>query len=316
MFPDTGTWFVVRRGHLVVGRGRRSLWRSHGEVASKYQIGVVMASAQMVAFQHDHKLYVAQLGTAERPVANREMPLGWTSGGLYTYRYHGRQLLVRSDAGRLLRVLARRPLGSDYFVANGSLYFVSRGALIRAHGARAQQLASLERLGFSSGSLSIQPLGRLVELEDDNRLVVLRADGSLFAWTPLPRTHGQPDSTSSSLVVASDASSVAFTAASDQTGNPDPAPREQGTETVYLLRAGAHRAIPVHREQVAFAPCERGASVAWHGSWLLYSAHEGNLAAIETAGIPRAIELTSRVRSLPGMRNGFSAYWSGRTASS
>ena len=310
-FPGTGVWFWIQHGHLVVGRGGRTLWRSHGEIASPSQVGVITASSRTVAFQHDHQLYLAPLKGAERPVARRELPLGWTRGGLYTYRYQARQLLLRSSTGVLLKVIARRPLGSDYDVANGSLYFIGDGTLMSAHGARIQRLASLSGLGLSADSF-LRPLGRLLELEDDHRLVVLHTDGTVFAWTPLPRSHGQSENISSSLVTAPRASAVAFAAASGQTADPDAARRSSGTETVYLLRPGAHTAMPVHRERVTFAPCERGASLEWHGRWLLYSATEGNLAVIDTAGGHRAIELDRLGRRLLGTRDGFSADWSGQ----
>jgi hypothetical protein len=158
----------------------------------------------------------------------------------------------------------------------------------------------------------LQPLGRLVELEDDHRLVVVRPDGTVFAGTPLPVSHGQAESISSSLVVAPRASAVAFTAAYGQTGYPRAPERSHGTETAYLLRPGADVAIPVHRENVQFAVCERGASLQWHGKWLLYSNTEGNLALIDTTGTRRAIELGSLVHSLPGAGDGVNAYWSGQ----
>jgi hypothetical protein len=41
-FPGTGTWFAIRRRHLVVGRGRRTLWRSHEEIAAS-RLGVIAA---------------------------------------------------------------------------------------------------------------------------------------------------------------------------------------------------------------------------------------------------------------------------------
>jgi hypothetical protein len=66
----------------------------------------------------------------------------------------------------------------------------------------------------------------------------------------------------------------------------------------------------VHRERVAFAPCERGASLDWHGHWLLYSATEGNLAAIDTTGAHRTVELRRLVKALPGTQERFSASWS------
>jgi hypothetical protein len=265
-----------------------------------------------VAFQHDHKLYLAPLRGAERPVARAELPLGWAHGGLYTYRYQDRELLLRSDTGALLKTIARRPLGSDYFVAHGSLYFITHGVLVSAHGTRTRRLASLRGLGLSAGPW-LQSLGRLIELQDNNRLVVLRPDGTEFAWTPLPRSHGQAESISSSLVAAPRGSAVAFAAAAGESNDPDAARRAHGTETVLLLRAGARLAVPVHTERADdFNVCERGASIEWHGSWLLYSNSEGNLVAIDTTSVHHAIELSRLVHRLPSARNGFSAYWRGQ----
>jgi hypothetical protein len=145
-------------------------------------------------------------------------------------------------------------------------------------------------------------------------LVVLRPDGSVFAWTPLPRDDGQAESISSSLVVAPDARAVAFTAAAGESNDPDAAHAAHGTETVYLLRPGAQTAVPLHTERVAFKVCERGASLQWHGRSLLYGNSEGNLAVIDPAGARHAIELGSLVRRLPGAREGFSATWSDQPA--
>jgi hypothetical protein len=310
-FPGTGTWFRIRHRHLIVGRGRPALWRSHGEIASRWQLGVVTLGPHTVAYQHDHKLYLAPLRGVERPVASREMPLGWTTGGLYTYRYQGRELLLRSDTGALLRTIARQPLGSDYVVINGSLYFITHGMLESASRAGTRRLASPASLGSSAGPW-LQPLGRLVELQDNSRLVVVRPDGSVFAWTRLPLSQGETEGISSSLVVDPQGNAVAFTAAAAESNDPGAARLAHGTEMVYLLRAGAHTAIPLHTERVDFKVCERGASLQWQGKWLLYSNSEGNLVLIDTTGAHRAIDLTRLIHSLPGTRDGFSAFWSGQ----
>lgn len=307
-FPGTGTWYTIQHGHLIVGRERKPLWRSHAKIATN-QLGVIAAGSHEVAFQHDHKLYLARLGHAERAIAQRELPLGWTAGGLFTYRYQGQQLVLRSDSGALMKVIARRPLGSDYSVTNGTLYFITRGVLMSAHGTRVMQLGSLTRLGLSANTW-LEPLGRLVELQDDHRLVVVRANGSVFASTRLPITHDEAENISSSLVVAPQLRAVAFTVAYDRTGKPA-AKRPRGTETVYLLRAGTSAPIPVHRGHVQLAVCERGASLEWHGNWLLYTNTEGSLAAIDATAPHRTIELESLVNSLPGTRHGFTASWSG-----
>lgn len=310
-FPATGTWFMYRHGHLLVGHAGRPAWRSRRRIAPN-QVGVIIASPRIVAFQHDHELYVAPLGGAERPVAKREMPLGFTHGGLYTYRYAGRELLLRSDTGALRGTIASRPLGGDYLVAGGRLYFIAHGALMSALGPRVRRLALLSNLGMSS--VWLQSIGPLLELQDNRRIVVLRPDGTVFASTPLPRRDGKAETISSSLSPAPSASAVAFTAAADEPSDPRTQRRTRGAETVYLMRPGSRIALPIHTEHVVFRVCERGAALQWHGHWLLYSNSEGHLAAIDTTAVHHAIRLASLVRSLPGTRDGFSASWSGQPA--
>lgn len=305
VFAATGTWFMSQRGHLVVGRGRQALWRSRAALGSTSRVGVIMAGSRAVTFQHDHKLYIASRHGIARPVASREAPLGWTALGLYTYRYQGRELLLRTATGRLVKVLARGPFEVDPFAADGSAYFAAHGYVMRADGIRVRRLASLRSLGFSPRATSVQPLGRFLQLEDNSDLFVLRSSGSLFARTLLPRAAGRLETISSGLTVAPSASTVAFTAAAGS---------RRGTETVYLLRAGSDRATPIYREHVKFAVCERGADLQWHLGWLLYSNSEGNAAVIDTAGTHRAIDLTDRIKALPGARRGYGAYWSGEQA--
>jgi hypothetical protein len=176
--------------------------------------------------------------------------------------------------------------------------------LTRAYGTRTWRLGSLRGFGMSRQT-SMTPLGGPVELLDSNRLAIVRPDGSLFASTPLPRDGHQADGPSSALVIAPDTRAVAFTVAF-----------AGGTEVTYLLRAGARTAAPIHVAHVAFAPCERGAGLQWHGSWLLYSNTEGNLAVINSAAPHRSIELDSVVRDRLvwgplGIPTGFDAYWDG-----
>lgn len=309
-FPFTRTWFLVRHRHLIVGRGRRPAWRSHLVIASQLQLGLVSLGPHAVAFQHDHKLYVAPLGGGERAVGGSEMPLGWTPAGLYTYRYRDRALVLRSTTGAFLKAIVGRPLGSDDFVMDGRLYFITHGVLESAVGARIQRINSLANLRMPDPWL--QPLGRLLELQDNRRLTVLRPDGSVFAWTALPRRGRDTASISSSVTASPDGSAVAFTGAVGESNDPNAVQGGHGTETVYLLRPGAHTALSLHTERVAFRVCERGANLAWHGSWLLYSNSEGNLVAIDTTGAHPAIDLSRVVRRLRGAGTGFSAVWTGQ----
>jgi hypothetical protein len=297
---------MLREHELVVGRGHRALWRSHLQIPSRWRLGVIAAGARAVAFQFEHKLYVAPLGGAERPVARRELPLGWTATGLYTYAYQGRRLLLRSHTGRLIKVIARRPLGSDDYVVDGSLYFIVDGAVMRARGTRIELIASLKELGLSADGF-MQPLGRYLELQDNHRLVVLRANGSELASTPLPPGRASGEGLIGSVAVSAGGAAVAFTTTSNSSAR-----GSAGTETVYLLAAGTHTAMPVHREAGSFGGCERWVNLQWHGRWLLYNATEGNIAVIDTTGAHRAIELTSVGRRLPGGRDGAMAFWTGQ----
>jgi hypothetical protein len=133
----------------------------------------------------------------------------------------------------------------------------------------------------------------------------------VFASTPLPHGGTRHDGISSQLSVALTGRAVAFTATRGNT-----AYGSRGSETVHLLRPGSHTARPVHTERVEFAICERGADLAWHGRWLLYSASEGNTSVIDTSQPQHTIELTLIVRRLPGLSSDegnldFNAYWSG-----
>ena len=306
-FPATDTWYMLHRHHLVVGRGHKALWRSRLQVPSRWRLGVVAAGAHAVAFQFEHKLYVAALEGTERPVAHRELPLGWTAAGLYTYSYKARALLLRSDSGRLVKVIAGH--ATNYSVADGSLYFFKSGVLWSAHGARIERLASLKRLGLSTNSW-LQPLGRFLEVQDNDRLVVLRDDGSrarVDAAAARSRDGREPRRVPGGLPGAG---AVAFATVTDQSPQRD----RVGTETVYLLlRSGEHEATPVHREHGSFGGCARWVDLQWHGRWLLYNSTEGNLAVIDSSGAPRAVELTTFLRRLTNAQDEFSAYWSGQS---
>jgi hypothetical protein len=296
-FPGTGAWYRIDHGRLVVGRGREPLWRSREEIASN-RIGVIAAGPSAVAFQYDHRLYFARIGSAERPVARRELPLGWTIGGLYTYSYPRRELLLRGDTGAILHTVARRPLEYRFDAANRGLYFLRHGVLMGARGQRTWRLASLSSLGMSANT-SLQPLDGLIELLDDHRLAVVRPAGSLFASTSVRNL----DRISSFLAIAPSGGAIAFTGGTSPTRGAD-------AENVYLLHAGAHAATTVHREPGSFGGCAHWANVEWRGSWLLYSSHDGNLAAFDTAGAHGAIELSGLARRLLSGREGFDALWS------
>jgi hypothetical protein len=296
-FPGTGSWYRIEHTHLVVGRALTPIWRSHEQIAAN-QLGVIAASPNGVAFQHDHRLYIAPRGGVERPVASRELPLGWTTGGLYTYSYPRHELLLRGDTGTVLKPIAHRPHEYRFDLATGSLYFLSHGMLMGAHGTHVWQLASLHALGMSTNTW-LQPLGRLLELMDNRRLALVRPGGSLFASTQI----GQLDRISSFIATAADANATAFTAITGSTRHPN-------AENMYVLRAGAHTARLVHHQPGSFGGCGQWANVTWHGSWLLYS-DNNKLAAIDTAGAHHTIELNGLAVRLLRHGEQIDARWTG-----
>ncbi len=154
-----------------------------------------------------------------------------------------------------------------------------------------------------STPLTIQPAGGFIALRGQRRLVVVRRDGAVISSTALPHLKLRTDRVSRDA--AADArGDVAFTATRGNT-----AYASKGTETVYLLPRGAHTARPLYRKRIAFAVCERQATVVWHGAWLLYTASEGYAVAVNAA-TRRVDDLSSTIARLPGMdAQDFSANW-------
>src|SRR4051794_8017495 len=94
------SWYRIVRGHVVVGRGLRTEWRSHRSypLSRGSGVGAVRASSNRVAFSFAAPpanwkratLYVARRGSDERAVAVGETPIGWTGqGALVTWSHRG-----------------------------------------------------------------------------------------------------------------------------------------------------------------------------------------------------------------------------------
>ncbi|MBV9366539.1 MAG: hypothetical protein JO046_02250 [Solirubrobacterales bacterium] len=308
--PGTGAWYAIRHRHLIVGRWRRTLWRSSGQYQGTLPIGIVTIGHHAVAFSYRtagaERLYVSSLDGHERRVAPNEFPLGWTSGGFYAYRYRGHLLLLRTDMGALERVVVRSPASYVYDRTTQSLYFIAGGSVMWAHGGVNEPLASLRRLQLPvrKPDVELDPLGRLVELLTNQRLILLNLDGSLFAETKLPAPAGELAGT---VAVAPDGRAVAYTSLSNSGSS-----GSTGTETVYVLRAGGHIATAVRREHAPDSGCVIQADIQWHGRWLLYSATGGYLSVVDSTARRPATELTNIARRLTSpSSSAFSAYWSG-----
>ena len=296
------SWYRFARGHLVVGRAHRTYWRSRARYpsASGSGVGAVTVSHGRIAFSFAAPpaswkrpiLYMARSRGAERRVALGETPIGWTAGGsLVTWAQAG-SLRVRAGDGRLVRTLADDVHTFEFDPSSHVVLFLSNGRLERFDGHRLRILVRLRAAGLKT-PLTIQPAGAFVTVRGRRRLVVVSRDGAVVSATTLPHLRLTTDRVSSDI--AADASgNVAFTATRGNT-----AYGSKGTETVYLLRRDASDARPLYRKRIAFAVCERGAALAWHGPWLLYSASEGYAAAVNTS-TRRAVDFSSTIARLPG----------------
>jgi hypothetical protein len=131
------SWYLVARGHLVVGSGEQRQWRSQATYPTSRGsgVGAVAVSHGRVAFSFAAPpagwkrptLYVARGGGAERAVARGETPIGWTAGGsLVTWGRAG-SLRVRDGAGRLVRTLAGSVYTFVFDPGSHALFFLANG---------------------------------------------------------------------------------------------------------------------------------------------------------------------------------------------
>lgn len=300
-WPGTGVWMRSVDRHLVFGRGSRTLWRSHGMFTHDYEVGTATVGSEL-AFSYGNRrtrLYVSALNGREHVVARGEFPVGATSEGFYTRSVRGGRLVLRSGDGRLRATIARHVAAYAYEPGSHSLLFVRDDRLLRAQGARVERVAGLEELGLAATrGLQILPLGRLIGLEDMRRLVVLRADGSLFASTRVPFTTRRIEFQSGQPTAAPGGTAVALAEIRGVRAG-DGSVMQRGVETVYVLRPGMRAAAPVLSARTWFNVCGHAADLAWHGGWLLYGSTGGSTAAVDTSS-GRTIWLSSLVRSLPG----------------
>ncbi len=294
-----GTWADVRRGHLVILRDRRVLWRSsrrYGGPPGK-RFTTIEVSAHGVAFQvrRSGRLYMAPGRRRERPVGIREWPEAWVrSGNLVTVRENPSArtwtYVVRSPHGRRLATLATglrvRQLDERATdEATGTvLFWTSDGDLMRTDGRETIRLSDYRTLGFSrQPSMYLLSAGLIELLSRSWREVILRLDGSVFATASAPAdgsVAGFGDQ-----VASSDGRAVAYVLEETQGGG----------ATVYVIREGDQQGRPVYR-----LDRDKGVLPEWHGRWLLYAPPDAPAAAIDTTGRHPPIELPTLAPWLPG----------------
>jgi hypothetical protein len=286
------TWYRFSRHHLLIGRGLKQLWRSHGTYSSTYpyDVGRVVLGARELSFSYSGRLYVARYGGPEHMVARGESPIAFLSGRLLTWRTRGWALVLRG-AGR---VVVPHAVDPQWDRASGMVVFRTGRRLRAFDGVKVRELGNRFDLGVR-GNPVVELLGGLVSMHDTRRLVVLDYDGRLVASAPLPARPKRADGVSSAVVANSDRTAFAFTATKGNT-----AYGSHGSESVYVLPAGGHAVKAVFTENLQLNECERTAWLAWHGHSLLYANTELRGAVVDGSGHAAAVDLTHVIARLPG----------------
>jgi hypothetical protein len=300
-FAD-GSWWQLHSGRLAAHRGAVRLWRSTRRYARIWELRWAAADRNAVAFTYRSRLLVAAGGyrSPERPVARGELPLGWSRDGLlFTSHGHGERgdLRLRARDGTLLAVVWSSPRKLRFDPDSQTVLAVTRdGGIERFDGRSTTELARLRSLGLPIWA-SIEPLaGGLIGITAGRRVVILRADGSLFASARFPGGRRWNPAGNSGLVADPDGDSVALTLTEGNTGY-----ASDGAEWLLVLREGDRAARVLHREALTFAVCERWTTLAWRDGWLLYSSTEGHALALDTRS-RRIVDLSRLVARLPGAR--------------
>ncbi|MGB2954290.1 MAG: hypothetical protein WBB74_12995 [Gaiellaceae bacterium] len=300
--PPTDRTFLGRRGrHVVLISDGRIIWQSQRSFPRSLAVGNVALTLPDIAFsfQGGRRLWVARLGRAEQPVALNESPYAWTANrGLLTTRWIGpgdlSSLLVRTEDGSHPRLIAARARMLTFDDATQTLWFFSRGALVRSDGRTTTTIAKLSALGMGRNTYFELLDSGLIAVAGENRIAILRRDGSVFAASDLsqPRGVGTALELTGRPVVAAD--TVAFAVGEVDGGGLTP------VEHVFVLHAGDTKATEVLRTRVEDNPCGRYAGLEWNGDWLLYTDGE-RATAIDTTDAGRSVDLSAFLLGLPGV---------------
>jgi hypothetical protein len=301
-----GADISVRRTHagrFILLRDNSVIWRSS---AVYYQTGDAVAfGPHLFAFNdYYHGVFLTDLRSPERLLLRGRGldPIGFTRSGELLISVPGRSIVVVSSDGRLLRRYSyRRSNAFTWDDRTDTLYFVRPGGMLAAaHGA---QLRLIRHLTGVKGGISFTPPGLLV-FYGRRSFAITNLDGRLIAQARWPRSR--LENFDSGLSVSSDGRSFAFRLSSARPG------AKRGHAVVYVLHAGQSRARAIYRHELGPSGCAVGASMGWHGPFLLYSSADGQRAVVDTR-TGRRISLRPLLRRIPqrGRSQVEDVYWRG-----
>jgi hypothetical protein len=282
---DDRTYIEHLRGHLVLVRDARILWRSHLRHGSD-DVVVHGEEIAFTAYGHrpDPDLWLAKVGAPEHLVARGEDLLGWArADGFFTER--GWRLRLRDADGALTRSLARVS-GTAYDRNTRTLVaLTSSRLLIRTDGRRTTTLASFRQA--RALSLDLLPNG-LIEVQSARRLFLLLPDGTRFASAALaPPTSREVSAT----VPLPRRRGVVFVV------------DRNGSDRVLLLERGGRVPRLLYERRTQDPGCGYGVTLSLQGDQALYFPSGGrSLVAFDTLGRRNARNLWPLVHRIPGFR--------------
>ena len=303
-----GTYMTRRGGYITVLREGRTFWRSSRPY--KYTEAIVGGRRAIAFTVYNGPGYIARYGRRERAVLRGEQPIGFTRAGLlitgvWERGASGHTLRLRRLDGSLVSLVARAVRGYTFDQNSRILFYVSRArALARYDGERNVVLAPLKWRSSSMWPSLLE--GRLLAVSSDGRLDVFRRDGSWFASANWRSRAGKTGLTS--LDAAAVGSPQGDAVGLILRRRPSlRATRERAL--VAYLRAGMRTPIVVHERRIPLS-CGGVGGLAWRGDWLLFTAYNQRVVAIDTAN-RRTIDLTTLMRRLPGREAGTTkvAFW-------
>jgi hypothetical protein len=275
----------TRPGRYLVFREGKLVWRSRG--LYRNEAGNSAFGSHAFAFDSwgRRALFLTDLRGPEKLVlrGRNRYPIGFSRTGKLLVSGRRTISVVAAD-GTLLRTLRYRRSSSFTFdEATKTLYFVTPdGMLSAAEGSRVRRIGRTRARGW------VGLLGRrLITFSTQRHLAILRRSDASVVASASWRAKRELDA---GVAVSDNGRLFSFRVA-----------RSPGMASVYLLRAGEHRARPVYRHRFRQAGCGYDVSLASHGSSFLYRSNDGRgVAETAVVGVDGSVtRLTPVLRALP-----------------
>lgn len=297
-----GRFIVWRLRRTPTGRLTRTvIWRSSRDY---YNTGDENAfGPHLFAFDdYYHGIYLTDLRHSERMVMRGRgiSPIGFTRVGDLLISMPGYSIAVVAPTGRLLRRFSYSGRNSfTWDEHTDTLYFVRPdGMLAAAHGA---DVRLIRRLTGIEGGIWFTP-PRLLVFNGRRSVTITNLNGKLIARDRWPRSP--IDNFDSGLSVSPDGRTFAFRLSSAHPG------ARHGDAVVYVLHAGQSKTRAIYRHRLGPSGCAVGASMEWHGRYLLYSSADGQRAVLDTS-TGRRVSLMRLLHRIPqrGRSQVYDVFW-------